>query len=244
MIILGLAGGILLAVFKTYQLKFPLLKPLVGLIGYILTMLIALKYAIRKSKQQEGKHFRINFDKAPIWLFPVLIICTLALVVLLGPVSHLIPMPVFIQKFFEKMLAKDIFSIITAVIAAPIFEEILCRGIVLKGLLTNYSPNKAILISAIFFAALHMNPWQALPAFFGGLFIGWVYYKTQSVIPGMVIHATINGTALALWFLSNQVKSFSLMPYYILLCVLAALIFSLGCIMIQKKLPTAKQSSN
>jgi hypothetical protein len=250
-IILGAAGSIPLVVFKTYSLKSPLFKSLLKLIVYISTMLIIIKYAIKKSKKQEGEYFNINFHKVPKWLFPVIIICTLALVVLLLVLlerfSHLIPKPAFVQKHFAKIFTKDIFTIITIVIAAPILEEILCRGIVLRGLLKSYPAHKAILISAIFFAAIHLNPWQALPAFFGGLFIGWVYYKTQSVIPGMVIHATINATASAFLFLPNYSKnslSFSGMPYYyIILCLVAVLVFSMGCIIIQKKILFAPQQT-
>lgn len=124
------------------------------------------------------------------------------------------------------------------VIAAPIIEEILCRGIILKGLLKNYQPSKAILISAVFFGAIHLNPWQAIPAFFGGLFLGWAYYKTQSVIPGMIIHATINGTAALILFLPhNQQNLLALwgLPYYLVALLTSILVFSSICIFIQKK---------
>ncbi len=250
MIIVGVAGSILLFILKTCGLKSPLVKSLVKLIAYIFALLISLKYAIRKSKEQEGEYFNINFDKVPKWLFPVLISCTVALFfVMLVPAAgliNLIPKPVAAQKLFAKTHTKDMFSIITLVIAAPILEEILCRGIVLRGLLKSYPPHKAIVISAIFFAAIHINPWQAFPAFFGGLFIGWVYYKTQSVIPGMVIHATINATVSAFLFLpsytSNSLNSLGI-PYYIILWLLAALIFSMGCILIQKKILFAPEST-
>jgi len=176
---------------------------------------------------------------------PVVIIATLALVVGLEWIADLLPMPDSVQKFFENMIKKDIISIIQLTIAAPVMEEILCRGIILKGLLKNYAPQKAILISALFFAAIHLNPWQAIPAFFGGLFLGWVFYKTRSVIPGMIIHATINSTASVMLFLPKSQQNFSGLlgeSYYIILCILAALIFTSGCVIIHKKaLPVAER---
>ncbi|MCS3736592.1 CPBP family intramembrane glutamic endopeptidase [Mucilaginibacter dorajii] len=117
-------------------------------------------------------------------------------------------------------------------------EELLCRGIVLGGLLKNYPPYKAILISALFFALIHLNPWQALPAFFSGLFLGWIFYKTKSVIPGMIIHATNNGLVMLFVFLpKNKQDLLNLlgMPYYIVLCVLAAIVFVGGCFIIDRK---------
>ncbi|MEO6851037.1 MAG: CPBP family intramembrane glutamic endopeptidase [Mucilaginibacter sp.] len=212
---------------------------------YVVMMLLQIRYALKKSKKQQSA-FRIDFNKIQLWIVPVLIIGTLALVVGLERIATIIPMPVSVQKLFEKMFSRDVFSIITMVIAAPILEEILCRGIVLKGLLKNYQPYKAILISAIFFGAIHMNPWQALPAFCGGLFLGWVYYRTQSVIPGMIIHATVNATAAVFLFLPNHKQDFlSLlgMPYYIILCVLSVITFSAVCLIIHRKTETTLGSS-
>jgi uncharacterized protein len=239
MVIGGIFFGILLVVLDALHLSSPLSKSFLNLLMYIITLLITIKYAIRKSKKLQISSFNVSFNKIRGWLVPVIIISTLALVVGLERISALIPMPLSVQKFFELAFTRNIFSIITAVIAAPILEEILCRGIVLRGLLKNYPPNKAILISAIFFAAIHMNPWQALPAFCGGLFLGWVFYKTQSVIPGMIIHATINATATLFLFLPQHQQDFlSLLglPYYIILCVLSALIFASGCMIIHKKI--------
>ena len=89
-------------------------------------------------------------------------------------------------------------SFLVVAIFAPIFEEWLCRGMVLRGLLTKMKPVWAIVISALFFAVIHMNPWQALNAFLIGLVMGYVYYKTGSLILTMVIHFVNNGTAVIL----------------------------------------------
>ncbi|WP_419698951.1 CPBP family intramembrane glutamic endopeptidase [Mucilaginibacter sp. NFX135] len=238
----GILGAILLEALKYWGFKSPLAKSFVNLVAYIIGFLLTIWYAVKKSKKQQVSVFHISFNKIQGWLVPVIIICSIALNIGLERVSEIIPMPLSVQKFFEEMLTKDTFSIIAIVIAAPILEEILCRGIILKGLLKNYSPRKAILISALFFALMHMNPWQAFPAFFGGLFIGWVYYKTQSVIPGMIIHATNNAAASLFLFLPKNKQDFlSLLgePYYIILCLFAALIFIGGCVIIQKKVSAA-----
>ncbi|WP_409994892.1 CPBP family intramembrane glutamic endopeptidase [Chitinophaga pinensis] len=44
-------------------------------------------------------------------------------------------------------------------------------------MLKRYPPRKAIVISALFFGLIHLNPWQALPAFCIGLLLGWVFTK-------------------------------------------------------------------
>ena len=89
-------------------------------------------------------------------------------------------------------------SFLVVAIFAPIFEEWLCRGMVLRGLLTKMKPVWAIVISALFFAVIHGNPWQALNAFLIGVLMGYVYYKTGSLILTMIIHFVNNGTAVIL----------------------------------------------
>ena len=89
-----------------------------------------------------------------------------------------------------------ILSFICVSIFAPLFEEWLCRGMVLRGLLTKMSPAWAIAVSALFFAVIHFNPWQAIPAFILGLLFGFVYYKTGSLKLTMLMHFTNNTMAL------------------------------------------------
>ena len=102
-------------------------------------------------------------------------------------------------------------SFLLTAIFAPIFEEWLCRGMVLRGLLTRMKPAWAIVISALFFAVIHMNPWQALNAFAIGLVMGYVYYKTGSLWLTMLIHFVNNGTAVVL----SQFSSFEETEYWI-----------------------------
>ena len=95
-------------------------------------------------------------------------------------------------------------SFLTVAIFAPIFEEWLCRGMVLRGLLTKMKPVWAIVISALFFALIHANPWQALNAFMIGLVMGYVYYKTGSLLLTMIIHFVNNGTSVILSHLDSM----------------------------------------
>ena len=95
-------------------------------------------------------------------------------------------------------------SFLTVAIFAPIFEEWMCRGMVLRGLLTKMKPGWAIVVSALFFAVIHANPWQALNAFMIGLVMGYVYYKTGSLILTMIIHFVNNGTSVVLSHLDSM----------------------------------------
>ena len=88
-------------------------------------------------------------------------------------------------------------SFLVTALMAPFFEEWLCRGMVLRGLLAGQKikPVWAIVISALFFAVIHMNPWQALNAFILGLLMGWIYYKTGNIVLTSLLHILNNGIA-------------------------------------------------
>ena len=56
-------------------------------------------------------------------------------------------------------------------------------------------PLHAILIASAIFGIVHMNPIQIPFAFAIGLIFGWLYYRTGSVIPGIVGHFINNSIA-------------------------------------------------
>ena len=70
---------------------------------------------------------------------------------------------------------------------------------ILRGLLgTKMKPVWAIVVSAAFFALIHLNPWQAIPAFLLGCLFGYVYYKTGSLKLTMLMHFTNNTFSLVM----------------------------------------------
>ncbi|HLN73147.1 MAG TPA: type II CAAX endopeptidase family protein [Prolixibacteraceae bacterium] len=85
---------------------------------------------------------------------------------------------------------------IGAILVAPVVEEIIYRGIVLKGLLTRYAPQKAILLSALIFGIMHWLPLQIWGASITGLILGWVYYQTKSIGTTILLHSLINTAVL------------------------------------------------
>lgn len=137
----------------------------------------------------------------------LLMLSTLALSYLMDMVNVMMPpMPEWLDAIMANMTQGKLWmNFLSVSIFAPFFEEWLCRGIVLRGLL-NYKrltgdrfgirPVWAIVISAAFFAIIHMNPWQAVPAFVLGCLFGYVYYRTGSLLFTMLMHFTNNTLAL------------------------------------------------
>ena len=99
------------------------------------------------------------------------------------------------QDTFRAM-SHNVFGILSATIMAPLVEELLFRGSIQGHLLrTGVKPLYAILISSAIFGVIHMNPAQIPFAFAIGLIFGWLYYRTGSVIPGIIGHFINNSIA-------------------------------------------------
>ena len=126
---------------------------------------------------------------------------TIAAGYIADPVVTLLPdMPEFLEQALESMVSGNVLiNLLCVSVFAPFFEEWLCRGMVLRGLLArNVKPVWAILFSAFFFAFIHFNPWQAIPAFMLGCLFGYVYYKTKSLSLTMLMHCVNNTLAVVL----------------------------------------------
>jgi len=131
----------------------------------------------------------------------IVTVATMAAAFITEPVTALLPpMPEWLEKLMDQMLEGSPLwaTLLSVSVFAPLFEEWLCRGMILRGLLTKMKPATAIVISAAFFAILHMNPWQAIPAFCLGLLFGFVYYKTGSLKLTMLMHCVNNTMAVVL----------------------------------------------
>lgn len=84
---------------------------------------------------------------------------------------------------------------------APLVEELVMRGAVLRALLLwrKDRPWTMIAVSALLFALIHMNPAQMPHAFVIGLLLGWMFYRTGSIVPGVAYHWANNTAALILF---------------------------------------------
>lgn len=90
------------------------------------------------------------------------------------------------------MLESGIISIIVVSIIAPFLEEMLFRGIILRGFLMCYSPMNAILVSSALFGLIHLNIYQVPGAFIFGCLLGWVFYLSHSIWPCIFAHSLWN----------------------------------------------------
>ncbi len=97
-----------------------------------------------------------------------------------------------------------VLTLIAAAVVAPIAEEIFFRGFMYGGLRKRIGVVAAMLVSTIFFTALHLTVELFVPIFFLGLFLAWLYEYTGSLYPGMLLHAANNAISLILLYVAQS----------------------------------------
>ena len=175
------------------------------LISYPIMFIPPILYASAMSRLNEYTTEEVPLDRGGFgkkgWAVLIFtgIFSTIAAAFVVEPLTALLPdMPLWLEETMKKMMEKMPLwaTLLSVSVFAPLFEEWLCRGLVLRGLLRKMNPFSAIAVSAVFFAILHMNPWQAIPAFCLGLLFGYTYYKTGSLKLTMLMHCTNNTMAV------------------------------------------------
>lgn len=89
-----------------------------------------------------------------------------------------------------------VLSLLAVGIIGPIFEEILFRGLVFGELRKITKVQVAIFIQALLFGIYHMNLVQGTYAFVIGILLGYVYYRSSSIISSIIVHVTINSSTV------------------------------------------------
>jgi membrane protease YdiL (CAAX protease family) len=204
----GLLGGSISIIINTFC---PSLASWSTMISYPLLFLPPYLWISFSSRMNPGN--AVPFD-APVYgplgapLFYILILpLVFSFNIVTEPLYSWMKVPEFIEKLLEQVSDNRISGLIMLVILAPLLEETFCRGIILRGLLTKMTPWKAIFWSSLIFGIIHLNPWQAIPAFTTGLLIGWIYYVSRSLWAAIFIHFITNGTSFLITVLYPELPA-------------------------------------
>ena len=202
-------------------------------------------YRIRKKKTNIGS---FNFTIENPRIIPLIVLVAIPLNLgIAGPLIELVPMNDFFRDMIREMvleMASDqgLLMVIALVIAAPILEELIFRGIMLDGLLRIYSPTKAVIVSSLLFGLIHLNPAQFVGGALVGGFMGWVYVHTRSVLATILIHASFNLTAFAESYFIDVEEAIDTSYAEVLggwtnyvLVVLGSIVVTLGCVFLLDK---------
>ncbi len=99
------------------------------------------------------------------------------------------------QGFEFTYMYQILIALFSIIIMAPLFEEILFRGLIMNEFLKIMRPWAAIVFQAAFFAVAHFSLFQSSFAFVVGIVLGIIYFKTQNIKSTIVAHGIFNLTA-------------------------------------------------
>lgn len=153
----------------------------------LFVMFYRLKWCPLSPDYVRGKHWDVLF-----WT----VVFTLGSIIPMSFLEEAMPeLPNLVEDELTLLVGSN-FGYVTICLFAPLVEEMIFRGAILRTLLSVMKGKTwlPIVISALLFALIHMNPAQMPYAFVVGIFLGWIYSRTGSIVPGVLCH-WVNNTA-------------------------------------------------
>ncbi|RZI98819.1 MAG: CPBP family intramembrane metalloprotease [Rubrivivax sp.] len=120
---------------------------------------------------------------------------------------QLFPMSLAEQAGFDRMTSNGLASVLMVCLVAPMVEEMLFRGVILRSFLRQYARWPAILGSALLFGLAHLNVYQCAVGLALGTVSGWLYERTQSLWPSIILHASYNSALIGAAALLQDVSA-------------------------------------
>ncbi len=185
-------------------------------VGEVLIIVPAFIYLL-KNKIRWVEAFRLHRTRGQMLFSAVLFFIPLYVLTdeLDRFIINLFPMPDQFWDVLRDMVAfrsplQTFFLILTGVVVAALVEEMLFRGLVQRSLEHYRDPATAIVLSAVLFAIVHFNPWTAIQITGLGLALGYVTWKSGSILPAIVIHGLNNLVSMLMMNASEEQLSWYL----------------------------------
>ena len=170
------------------------------------------------------------FRKVPADVLLISIVFAMTGMYAVELVSSQFEIPNNLEEQFQAM-AGTISGFLGICIVGPIMEEIIMRRVILKEMAkATKSMWWGIIISSALFAIIHVNPIQVVFAMPAGMFLGWIYCKTGSLLVPICIHIINNTISFVLMTIGaegdlslNSTLGVILLISFTLICVVSCI---------------------
>jgi len=178
-------------------------------------MLVPLFWFLRSRKEPIAKRLRIRFVSSDVIISTIYL--SFGIIILSDELDRIIqiflPAPEYILDLNGLLQPESIVGFfllfIAVVIIAPLGEELLFRGFLQQILEKHWKDvTKAVLVTALFFAMIHMNPYWFVQIYILGILLGFLAWKTKSVLPPLILHGINN--AMAMFFSFAEIENNSI----------------------------------
>ncbi len=114
-------------------------------------------------------------------------------------------------------------TVLAVALGPGVVEELWCRGFLGRGLCARYGIALGVFLTAVLFAAMHLDPSQLVVITVMGLYLHFVYIATRSIWAPILLHATNNGLAILLALTLKQGDV--ILPIIVHLAALSLMVF-------------------
>lgn len=105
-------------------------------------------------------------------------------------------------KYFPQGALGSAVLVFIIVLAAPLVEEVIFRGVLLPSLASRFGMPWGIAVTVVVFAAMHLNPFSFAPILLVGWALAMLFLRSRSLWVSVACHSAFNGIGIvALLFL-------------------------------------------
>jgi uncharacterized protein len=177
---------------------------------------IAVAYIINR-KPAKWLGFKEGFNSGQLLLVLLIMLICLPLSGALGELNNAIPLPDGLERFFKKLeksyesqveviarmrsFGEYLLSLFMIAILPGIFEEAFFRGGIQRTLTdATKNPILAIILTSLFFSAIHMSFYGFIPRVALGIVLGLIYYYSKSIWLSIIAHCFNNAAAVSVMY--------------------------------------------
>ena len=212
-----LAGGIIASLGTLYTQSYQKLITFASFVVGQGLMVVPLVFYLKFKKLSiiDSIRFR-TLEYKTIWS---VVLFSLGLIVMSDELDRIIqiyiPAPEYIVDLNHLLKPESLFGgfllFFAVVILAPLGEEIIFRGFLQQILEKQWKDStQAVLFTALIFSLIHMNPYWFFQIYILGVFLGFLAWKTNSIVAPLILHGLNNFIALLFSFSDPQNNSFYL----------------------------------
>lgn len=161
-------------------------------VSYVVSVGITVVFAwwitTRKGTVRHPFSFSLKRSNPTLILWGIILVLVTSTVI--EPLLELFPAEYL--DYLQDAVGTGGWAMLTTVVAAPLLEEILFRGIIQQEISNSYGKVRGVVMAAAVFGIVHIIPQQVINAFFIGIILGYIYIKSGSLTPAILIHAVNN----------------------------------------------------
>ena len=149
------------------------------------------------------------FDWGTLGLGCGLLIASYLVILLHNGVLMLLGVDTQGDEIFQLFSSLDspVWFIVVGVIFAPLVEELFFRGFLFQGFRQKHGWVNGMLLSSAVFSLAHLDPVAIIPTFILGCLLAYMYHRSNSVWPGIILHVLVNALGLCAAYAATQMPN-------------------------------------